>query len=261
VEHKVNELLIALVPHIVRAPDFTEVNQRGVSAGSDAVVKLTYSPNHERSVEPGPALTQTPGQPAPGAPATAPTPATAPPSTPAPAPPQAPGTNPPQTPPQTAAPPPPQSTTPPAPAAAEPASAEPRLSFALPSATVPANAPFNVTLELDNARDFFSASPIKLKFDPKLVHLTSVKQGTFAASDGQKVNFTENTLNDTGEAIITLNRMPGSGGVNGGGSLLTLTFQPVGKGTAEISVSDITVRNTQLDTLKLQLPKATVKIQ
>ncbi len=75
------------------------------------------------------------------------------------------------------------------------------------------------------------------------------------------MNFTENTLNDTGDAIITLNRMPGAGGVSGGGSLLTLTFQPVGKGTAEISLSEITVRNTQLDTLKLQLPKTTVTIQ
>jgi general secretion pathway protein D len=255
VEHKDNELLIALIPHIVRAPDFDEVNLRGVSAGSDAVVKLTYSPNHERSGEPGPALTQTPGQsqPAPSTPpANPPTPPVSP--APAPSPQPTPGANPPQS----ATPAVQQPGAPPAP---EPASAEPRLSFALPSAAVPSNAPFTVTLQLDNARDFFSASPIKLKFDPKLVHLTSVKQGTLAGSDGQKVNFTENTLNDTGEAIVTLNRMPGSGGVNGGGSLLTLTFQPVGKGAAEISVSDITVRNTQLDTLKLQLPKATVNIQ
>ena len=55
--------------------------------------------------------------------------------------------------------------------------------------------------------------------------------------------------------------MPGAGGVSGGGSLLTLTFQPVGKGTAEISLSEITVRNTQLDTLKLQLPKTPATIQ
>jgi len=131
----------------------------------------------------------------------------------------------------------------------------------MPSAPVPSDAPFTVTLQLENARDFFSASPIKIKFDPKVMRLTSVKQGGFAATDGQKVNFTENTLNDTGEAIVTLNRMPGTGGVSGGGALLTLTFQPVGKGTGEISVSEITVRNTQLDTLKLQLPKSTVTIQ
>ena len=131
----------------------------------------------------------------------------------------------------------------------------------MPAQTVPANAPFTVTLQLINAQDFFSASPIKVKFDPKVMQLTSVKQGAFAGSDGQKVNFTENTLNDTGDAIVTLNRIPGSGGVSGGGPLLTLTFQPVAKGTAEISLSEITVRNTQLDPLKLQLPKTTVKVE
>ena len=150
---------------------------------------------------------------------------------------------------------------PPPPAAPEQSSAEPRLSFAVPSAAVPLDAPFTVTLQLDNARDFFSASPIKVKFDPKLLRLTECETGTLASSDGQKVNFTENTLNDTGDAIVTLNRMPGSGGVNGGGSLLTLTFQPLAKGTAEISVAEITVRNTQLDTLKLQSPKTTITIQ
>ena len=52
VEHQDIELLIALIPHIVRAPEYTEVNLRGVSAGSDAVVKLTYAPNHDRRSSP-----------------------------------------------------------------------------------------------------------------------------------------------------------------------------------------------------------------
>ncbi len=165
VEHQDIELLIALIPHIVRAPEFNEVNLRGVSAGSDAVVKLTYAPNHDRSVEPGPALTQVPGQsqPAPATPTAAPSAAP---------PPTAPDTNPPQAQaqPQSTAPAPPPPGVPPAPAAPDAAaSSEPRLSFVLPSPTVPANAPFTVTLDLANAKDFFSASPIKVKFDPKLV--------------------------------------------------------------------------------------------
>jgi general secretion pathway protein D len=249
-EHQEIELLIALIPHIVRAPEFNEVNLRGVSAGSDAVVKLSYAPVQGRSGEPGPALTQPPaGQQQPAGPAT---PAPAPPAPAQPAPGQ------PALGQQPATPAPPAAATPPPPAA--PAN-EPQLSFVMPAQTVPVNAPFTVTLQLINAHDFFSASPIKVKFDPKVVQLTSVKQGAFAGSDGQKVNFTENTLNDTGDAIVTLNRIPGSGGVSGGGPLLTLTFQPVAKGTAEISLSEITVRNTQLDALKLQLPKTTVKVE
>ena len=39
---------------------------------------------------------------------------------------------------------------------------------------------------------------------------------------------TENIRNDTGEATITLARLPGSPGVTGTGGLITLTFQAVG---------------------------------
>lgn len=41
------ELVIALVPHIVRAPEITPANLRGISAGNDATVKLTYAPRQE----------------------------------------------------------------------------------------------------------------------------------------------------------------------------------------------------------------------
>ena len=38
------ELLIAMIPHIVRTPDLTAADLRGVAAGSDQVVRVTYAP-------------------------------------------------------------------------------------------------------------------------------------------------------------------------------------------------------------------------
>ena len=43
VETSNNELVIALVPHIVRTQDITPVNLRGVAAGNDQTVRLVYS--------------------------------------------------------------------------------------------------------------------------------------------------------------------------------------------------------------------------
>lgn len=37
-----SELLVILVPHLVRAPDITDLNLRGVNTGTDATVKLSY---------------------------------------------------------------------------------------------------------------------------------------------------------------------------------------------------------------------------
>jgi len=70
------QLMIALIPHIVRRPDITGLDLKGVSAGTDATVKLSYAPRVD--------VPAAPAAPAPGAPGAAVAPAsTAPAVTPA----------------------------------------------------------------------------------------------------------------------------------------------------------------------------------
>src|ERR1700722_11358500 len=57
------QLMIALIPHIVRKPDITGLDLRGVSAGTDATVKLSYAPRVD--------VPAVPAAPAPGAPGAA----------------------------------------------------------------------------------------------------------------------------------------------------------------------------------------------
>jgi general secretion pathway protein D len=117
-----------------------------------------------------------------------------------------------------------------------------------------------VQLMLENVTDV-SAAPLRIKFDPKILRLASVRPGSLMSGDGSRVNFTENTLNDAGEASVTLNRMPGSGGVSGSGALLTLTFQAVGRGTASVSVIDPGLKNTQMAPINVQAPSANIVVQ
>ncbi len=44
VENDKNELVIALIPHIVRGPDITESNLKGVAAGNATQIKVTHGP-------------------------------------------------------------------------------------------------------------------------------------------------------------------------------------------------------------------------
>jgi general secretion pathway protein D len=48
-ENDKQELLIAMVPHIVRGQDYTRENLRTVLSGTDQVVKLSYAPSPEES--------------------------------------------------------------------------------------------------------------------------------------------------------------------------------------------------------------------
>ncbi len=216
------ELLIALVPHIVRSPDITILNTRGVAAGSDQQVKLNYAARPSETPKPA---TQTP--PVPGAPpATAPKPAEEPkPQEPKPEVPQGPG-----------------------------------LTFVPAATETQIGRPVQVSVQANNITDIFSAG-LRLKFDPKLVKVTDVKIGPFLSGDGQRVTFSENTLNDTGEAIINMNRFPGAGGISGSGTLVTFTLQPQAPGTAQVSLSELTLRNSQLQTMQAAPPTMTVTIK
>lgn len=217
-ERNTGELLIALVPHVVRAPEFNEANLRGIAAGTDATVKLSYSPRQE---PPAPAATQPPP------PATQP-------EAPKPEAPAAPAT----------------------PAPAGPA----RVTFNPASVTLAPGASFTVTMMVENVTDLF-ASPMRLKWDPKILRLTAIRQGPLLTSDGKQVSFSENTLNDAGEASITLNRLPGSGGVNGSGGLVILTFQAAGKGVAEVGAPDLQLNNSQMQPIAASAPVLKISVQ
>jgi type II secretory pathway component GspD/PulD (secretin) len=49
------ELMIALIPHIVRKPDITGLDLKGVAAGTDQTVKLSYAPRVEEPPAAAPA--------------------------------------------------------------------------------------------------------------------------------------------------------------------------------------------------------------
>lgn len=207
------ELLIALIPHVVRAPDFTEVNLRGIAAGNDQNVKLNFSPRPEALAAP---ITPPAAEPAP------------------------------------------------APAATQPATpaqpVQPRMIFNPATATVQLNAPAPVQLVLENVTELYTA-PMKVKFDPKVLRLTSIRPGPLMSVDGQKINFTENTMNDIGEATVTLNRLPGTGGVAGTGAILELTFQAIGRGTSPVAITDAEVKNLQLQAIPVTPPSMTIAVQ
>jgi hypothetical protein len=136
----------------------------------------------------------------------------------------------------------------------------PRLSFQAPSATVAVNAPLTVTLQAENLADLFSA-PVRLKFDPKVLRVTSVQAGSLMSGDGQKIDFTPQVVNETGDVAVNISRSPGTGGVSGSGTVLTVAFQAIGKGSTKVQVLDASFRNTQLQPVAVGSPVMAVEVQ
>jgi general secretion pathway protein D len=228
VERDRNELLIALIPHIVRTPGITDVNLRVIDAGTDQYTHVSLAPRPEAPT-PAPETPQAAPQPTPAAEQPAPAPQA--PSPPAPAPPAAPS--------------PPPGT---------------HLLLRPWSAQVQPGSAFTLQLDVDDARDLFAA-PFHLKFDPQLVRLQEIKAGGFLSSDGQRIIFTRNILNDTGDATVNLNRLPGSPGVTGTGTLAVLTFQAVKPGRAMVTFSDLGVRDSRMQPVSQDVPHAEITVK
>ncbi|MFN0166016.1 MAG: tetratricopeptide repeat protein [Bryobacteraceae bacterium] len=225
-ERSENELIFVLVPHIVRTPEIREENLRAIAVGGDQVVRLSYSPRRTPGAAAG-----TPA-PAPAAPAAqapvAPPPATAPAVTPPPA----------QTP-----------------------AGGARLVFAPVQAEGNVGGQIQVTLVVENAEDLFSV-PFRLRFDPKIVHLMDVRVGGMLSSDGKgMIPMSKNILNDSGEASVTLSRVPGAGGIGGSGALVTLMFQGVGRGSTSVTFHEIALRNSKLEQAVVTPPAAAISVK
>ena len=248
------ELLIALIPHIVRRPDYSEEEMRGVAVGNATVVKLNYAPRApQQSKAPAEEAPKgnTPAPPgAPGNPVVAPPASSTPPA------------EPPATAPQSNAPAPgfvQPSVAPPTPSQPAPPQSNAVVSFVPAQIQTTLGGSFNVNLVIANAADLFSA-PIEIKYDPKVLKLNDVTQGNLMASDGQQVTFTKNILNDAGQADITINRLPGTGGVTGSGMLVTLSFTTLGRGATSVSVPAFSPTNSQGQPISNSSPLLTVNV-
>ncbi|MDR3700970.1 MAG: cohesin domain-containing protein [Candidatus Sulfopaludibacter sp.] len=253
VNHNRDELMIVLVPHILRRPEITTENIRPIAVGNATVIQLHHAPKGAEATvvadaTPAAAPATPPATPAPAAPAATPgTPPAVPAAPPAAAPANQPGG---ALPPATAPPlPPGMMPTPTGGAAAPAAAGQPAsgatLRFNPATMAVTQGSAVSVSLMIDGGADV-AAAPMQIQFDPKVLQLSAVAPGDFLSADGQQPIFAKNVMNETGQANIQLNRLPGNPGVTApSGTLVTLNFQAIGKGSTVVTVPNLTVRNSQ----------------
>jgi general secretion pathway protein D len=233
VDRNKSELMIALVPHIVRRPDISPENLKAIGVGNATSVKLNYAPRAGQGAAARPAASVggfliAPPAAAPGA---APVPNPAPPAT--------------------------------APDAAPPANRPPgagQILFRPPQVDATVSSTFSVAVAVSGANDAAGA-PMQIQFDPKILRLNDIMLGDFMTQGGQEPVLTKNILNDAGAATVQLARPPGSAGASGDGVLVNLSFQAVGRGSTVITIPNLTVFNSQGQPTLNANPQLTVNIK
>jgi len=110
-----------------------------------------------------------------------------------------------------------------------------------PSSSQAVGSTFQVAVMLNNARDVFSV-PLQLKFNPAVLQLVNVDSGDLLSRDGQLASLVHR--DDNGLVAISTSRPPNTAGVNGQGSLCTLTFKAVAAGDSDLTLVKVGAVNS-----------------
>ena len=228
-EHRENEIVFVLVPHLVRTQDLSALNQRALEVGTASAISLRRVSRPAPSTGPAttPAGQAAPAQP--GAPAPAPT-------TPTPAPPA------------------PQN----APEAVPPGSAS--FSFDPASVTQAPGSTFTVNVLLTGAQNVYSV-PLQVSYDPKVLQVVNISNGGLLSQDGQAVALVHRDDDTTGALQITATRPPGSAGISGQGAVVTLTFAAKASGQSVLTIAKGGARDPNMQALPVAGAVATVNVQ
>jgi len=200
-DHSENEIVFAIVPHIIRGSDVNEINQRAIDIGTANAIQLHVvdKPQAAPSIAPissGKTPSIVP------APATAANPPAA----------RQPATG-----------------QPPAPAA-------PSFLFDPPTIDATKGNTFAVNLLISGAQNVYSV-PVQVNYDPKMLQLVNVSNGGFLSQDGQVVTLVHREDEAIGQSLITASRPPGAGGVSGQGAVVTMTFQAKAGGQTPLIIT------------------------
>ena len=242
-DHSQNEIVFAIVPHIIRGSEVNEINQRPIEIGTANSIEL----HHVRpAMVPVAAPASAPqGQtPAGQAPANSNSPTPVNPATSNPA-----GQ-------------PPANTGAPNPGAPNPSAVGNAPAFLFDPATVTADKgkTFVVNLLISGAQNVYSV-PVQLNYDPKMLALVNISNGGFLSQDGQAVALVHREDESVGQLQITATRPPGAGGVSGQGTVVTITFQAKANGQTPLTITRGGARDPGLQAITVNGAQAAVTVQ
>src|ERR1700722_17798011 len=227
-DHSQNEIVFAIVPHIIRGTEVNEINQRAIEIGTANSIQL----RHQAQVIPASAAAGASAQPASVNPAAGkPSAAIVPIS-------------------QNAA----QQNATPAPSGVA--------NFLFDPSTIQATKgnTFAVNLLLSGAQNVYSV-PLQLNYDPKMLQLVNVSNGGFLSQDGQIVTVVHREDESVGQSVITVSRPSGAGGVSGQGSVVTITFQAKASGQTPLTITRGGARDPGLQPITVNGAQAAVVIE
>ncbi|MFZ0211533.1 MAG: cohesin domain-containing protein [Candidatus Acidiferrales bacterium] len=221
VQNEDDEVLIALIPHVVRMPDITTDDLRTLAAGTDANVRV-YSANDDAL--PLPTAASEPQNPGSVSGATPSTSATAP--------------N----------------------AAAPVIGTGTALEFQPATISLKPGDTMTVGLSVDNAHDLFSI-PLMLQYNPAVIQIEDIRNGGFLSGGTQEIAIVQQVNAQQGQAVVSATRRPNTPGINGTGTLLGIVIKAIAPGSSQIQIVQVNARDSQQKPIPMTSGTVTIQVQ
>ena len=230
VEHQEDEVIIVLIPHIVRLPDWTRENLRGLYSGYDQNIQVKRESEVRTPTQEAPKpMTQAPAGVTPAVPTPAPGTTAA-------------GVNPPQ---------------------GQPG----KLRFEPQTISVKVGESKTIAVVVDNVNDLFSI-PMLLQYNPAVISVEEVQHavgegqhGGFLSGGTQEIAIVSNVNKEKGQAIISATRQPNTQGVSGSGTLVGIVIKGLAPGSSNISIVQENAKDSQQRPIPLVTSEASVQVQ
>ena len=236
-DHSENQIVFAIVPHVIRGSDVNEMNQRAIDIGTATSIQLrevsrpqtppanaapagqssSITPINSGAINSGAINSGAANQPPPNHP----------------------------------------------PNAAQPAqnqSGPASFLFDPPTIQATKGNTFAVNLLISGAQNVYSV-PVQVNYDPKMLQLINVSNGGFLSQDGQVVTIVHREDEMIGQSQITASRPSGAGGVSGQGCVVTLTFQAKASGQTPLTITRGGARDPALQAITVNGAQASVTVQ
>ena len=117
---------------------------------------------------------------------------------------------------------------------------------------------FAVSVQVDGVSNLYSA-PLFVKYDPAVLELISINEGSFLKQDGQTTVFSSSPNRTTGQVIVGYKQGTGGQGASGSGSLFNLSLRAVAAGETRLEVNRVNFRNPE--GVRLQVVPEAVMIE
>jgi general secretion pathway protein D len=152
-------------------------------------------------------------------------------------------------------------------AGAPPSGAPARMKFEPQSMALKPGQEATVAIAVDNVTDLFSI-PMLLQYNPAVISIEEVEyasgeggKGGFLSGGTQAIAIVDKIDKDKGQAVISATREPNTPGVSGSGTLLALKIKALAPGNSNISIVQVSAKDSQQRPIPLIATEATVQVQ